>query len=70
MREGIMLTIHDLQVQFNVAGDEDAAVFGRMFADHISRWGQAQETESCRRREMERERSLGDRDAAPGEVDW
>jgi len=65
-----MLTIHDLQVQFNVAGDEDAAVFGRMFADHISRWSQARETESWRRREMERERSLGDRDGVTGEADW
>jgi hypothetical protein len=65
-----MLTIHDLQVRFDVAGEEDAAVFGRMFADHISRWSQARETESRRRREMERERSLGDRDAGSGEVDW
>lgn len=65
-----MLTIHDLQVRFDVAGDDDTAVFSRMFADHISRWSRARDTESDRRREMERERSLGDRDAAPGEVDW
>ena len=64
-----MLTIHDLQVHFDVDGDEDAAVFGRMFADHIRRWSQARETERCRRRDMERERSLGDRDAAAGEVE-
>jgi hypothetical protein len=64
-----MLTIHDLQVRFDVA-DDDAAVFSRMFADHVKRWSQAQEMEHCRRREMERERSLGDRDAASGEVDW
>jgi hypothetical protein len=65
-----MLTIHDLQVRFDVAGDDDAAVFSRMFADHIRRWSDARDMESGRRREMERERSLGDRDAAPGEVDW
>jgi hypothetical protein len=65
-----MLTIHDLQVHFDVAGDDDANVFSRMFADHISRWSQARDMESRRRREMETERSLGDRDAAPGEVDW
>jgi hypothetical protein len=45
-------------------------VFGRMFADHIGRWSQAQEADRCRRRDMERERSLGDRDTASGEVDW
>jgi hypothetical protein len=65
-----MLTIHDLEVRFDVAGDDDAAVFGRLFADHIRRWSQAQEMARGRRREMERERSLGDRDTAPGEVDW
>jgi hypothetical protein len=64
-----MLTIHDLEVRFDVAGD-DEAVFSRMFADHIRRWCQAQDAEQSRRREMERERSLGDRDAGPGEVDW
>lgn len=64
-----MLTIHDLEVRFDVAGD-DAAVFSRMFADHIRRWCQARDAERGRRREMERERSLGDRDAGPGEVDW
>ena len=65
-----MLTINDLQVHFDVDGEGDAAVFGRMFADHIGRWSQARDTEGDRRREMERERSLGDRDVAPGEVDW
>jgi hypothetical protein len=64
-----MLTIHDLEVRFDVAGD-DAAVFGRMFADHIRRWSQARETERGRRREMERERSLGDRQNAAEEADW
>lgn len=65
-----MLTINDLQVHFDVDGEGDAATFGRMFADHIGRWSQAREAERCRRRDMERERSLGDRDTASGEVDW
>ncbi len=64
-----MVTIHDLQVRFDVAG-EDAAVFGRMFAEHIRRWSRAQQAEQGRRREMERERSLGDRDAGGEEGDW
>ena len=41
-----MLTIHDLQVRFDVAGDEDAAVFSRMFAQHMSRWSRAKELEA------------------------
>ena len=65
-----MLTIHDLQVHFDVAGDDDAAVFSRMFADHIRRWSQAREIDRCRRREMERERSLGDRERLPGRESW
>ena len=65
-----MLTISDLQVHFDVEGSGDAAVFGRMFADHIRRWSQARETEHGRRREMERERSLGDRQNAAEEADW
>ena len=64
-----MLTIHDLQVHFDVTGD-DGAVFSRMFAEHIRRWSQAREMDQARRREMERERSLGDREAASGEADW
>ncbi len=64
-----MLTIHDLQVRFDVAGDDDA-VFSRMFAEHIRRWIQAREMDQTRRHEMERERSLGDQDPAAGEVSW
>jgi hypothetical protein len=63
-----MLTIHDLQVHFDVAGDSDAAVFGRMFAEHIKRWNQAQELDRARRRQMECERSLGDQAPDAGEV--
>jgi hypothetical protein len=69
MREPAMLTIHDLQVRFDVAGD-DSAVFSRMFAEHIRRWSQAREMDQTRRRAMERERSLGDREAANEEADW
>jgi hypothetical protein len=64
-----MLTIHDLHVRFDVTGD-DAAVFSRMFAEHIGRWSQAREMDQARRREMERERSLGDRETASAEADW
>jgi hypothetical protein len=65
-----MLTIHDLQVHFDVEGDNDAATFGRMFAEHISCWSRDREMNQARRREMNRERSLGDQEAAAGEVAW
>jgi hypothetical protein len=64
-----MLTIHDLQVRFDVTGD-DSAVFSRMFAEHIRRWSQAREMDQARRRDMDRERSLGDRETADREADW
>jgi hypothetical protein len=62
-----MLTIHHLEVHFDVAGDDDA-VFARLFADHIRRWARQQEAESCRSRQLEQERSVGDDD--PGEQPW
>lgn len=65
-----MLTIHDLQVHFDVAGDGDAATFSRMFAEHICRWSQDREMNQARRLEMDRERSLGDQETAAREVGW
>ena len=65
-----MLTIHDLQVHFDVDGDGDAATFSRMFAEHISRWSRDRETNQARRREMDRERSLGDQEPTVGEMSW
>jgi hypothetical protein len=61
-----MLTIQNLEVRFDVAADDDSAAFGRLFADHIRRWSQAQEAARCRRREVGQERALGDRET-PGE---
>jgi hypothetical protein len=55
-----MLTIHNLDVHFDVEADDDA-VFSRMFAEHIRRWAQRQDEQRCRLKEIERERSLGDR---------
>lgn len=63
-----MLTINDLQVRFDVAGD-DAATFSRLFAEHIARWCQARDMEQARRRQTERQRSLGDQETAE-EAGW
>jgi uncharacterized membrane protein len=52
-----MLTIHNLESQFDVAGDDDA-VFARLFAAHIRRWSQRAEEERCRARDAARERSV------------
>jgi hypothetical protein len=65
-----MLTIHDLQVHFDVTGEGDAATFSRMFAEHISRWSQDRDMNQARRRELDRERSLGDQETAAEEVGW
>jgi hypothetical protein len=53
-----MLTIHNLEVHFDVEGDDDA-VFARMFTDHIRRWARYQDEERSRMRQVERERSVG-----------
>jgi hypothetical protein len=65
-----MLTIQNLEVRFDVAADDDSAAFGRLFADHMRRWSQAQEIARCRRSEVERERTLGDQETPGKEVGW
>ncbi len=56
-----MLTIHNLEVRFDVEADDDAT-FGRLFAEHVRRWSRRFEEERRRLGELERERALGDRD--------
>lgn len=56
----MVTTIHQLEVQFDVEGEGDEAVFTRLFEKHIRRWSQAYEDEQCRRKLSERERALGD----------
>jgi hypothetical protein len=54
------VTIHHLEVQFQVDGD-DQAVFTQLFDRHIRAWSRAQAQECERRKRTEREQSLGDR---------
>ena len=56
-----MLTIQNLEIHFDVEGDDDA-VFTRMFAEHSRRWTRMQDAERCRLRQLERERSIDDAD--------
>ena len=57
-----MLTIHNLEVRFDVDAD-DGDVFSRLFAEHIRQWSRRWEAERCRQEEVAGERALGDRDA-------
>jgi hypothetical protein len=57
------LTIHHLEVRFQVDGD-DHAVFTRLFEKHIRAWSRAHEQECARREQSERDRGYGDRGGA------
>jgi hypothetical protein len=58
------VTIHHLEVQFQVEGDDDQ-VFTRLFQRHIQAWNRAYEQECERRRRSQRERGFGDREVGP-----
>jgi hypothetical protein len=57
------VTIHHLEVRFQVDGDDDA-VFTRLFERHINAWCRAHAQESERQARGNRERSFGDRETA------
>ncbi len=57
-----MLTIHNLEVRFDVEGGNDEAVFARLFERHISAWQRLAGEAEQRRRLSERDRVLHDRD--------
>jgi hypothetical protein len=56
-----MVTIHNLEVQFDVEGEGDDATFARLFEKYIRQWARKQEEAQARARWTERGRSLGDR---------
>lgn len=57
-----MLTIHSLEVRFDVAKGSDEEVFARLFERHIAVW-QRRATESERRRRLsEADRRFTDQD--------
>jgi hypothetical protein len=55
------VTIHNLDVQFDVEAGRDEAVFARLFERHITAWQRLKEEAESRRRLSERDRALGDR---------
>ena len=57
------VTIHNLEVRFDVEGEGDDAVFARLFAEHIKRWKREDEERKRRECRSNAERALGDRRA-------
>lgn len=58
-----MVTIHNLEVRFEVEGGEDEAAFVRLFEKYVRQWQRKQEEARSRDRLSARERSMGDRPA-------
>lgn len=62
-----MLTIHNLEVTFDVEGDGDEATFARLFAKHIRQWSRHNEDMKHQQRLSAGNRALGDRATGEGE---
>jgi hypothetical protein len=59
-----MLTIHTLEVRFDVDSDDDAE-FSRLFAEHITRWSRLQDEAQAARRAADAERTIGNKSGEP-----
>jgi hypothetical protein len=55
-----MITIEHLEVQFDVAGDDDEAVFARYFSRYIHQWSRAEQQQQELRDRLRRDQCLGD----------
>ena len=60
-----MITIHNLEVQFEVEGDDNQR-FALLFKEYIRKWSAEAETQKAREARLTRERSLGDRQGEGG----
>jgi hypothetical protein len=56
-----MVTIHNLEVSFEVEGEGDEAVFAKLFDKYIKRWSRLEAEMKSRQRRLEGERALVDR---------
>lgn len=54
-----MITIHNLEVRFDVEGEGEEAAFARLFEKYINRWSRLEKEAAARRRLFESERSFG-----------
>ena len=55
-----MITIQNLDIRFDVEGDEDRQVFAKLFNEFINKWSRQAEEQQQREIEAKRERSLSD----------
>lgn len=56
-----MVTINQLDVQMDVEGEGDEAVFSRLFEKHINRWHRLERERKFLQNLNESQRSVGDR---------
>jgi hypothetical protein len=61
MPGGAMVTIHNLEVSFEVEGEGDEAAFARLFDKYIKRWSRLEAEMKTRQCRLEAERALIDR---------
>jgi len=61
-----MVTIHNLEVRFEVEGEGDEAVFSKLFRKYIKEWHRLAEEAKVRQRRADEYRSLGDRPEQDG----
>ena len=54
-----MITIQNLEVRFDVEGDDDRETFARLFREYIRQWSAEAEQERIRESELSRERTIG-----------
>jgi hypothetical protein len=55
-----MITIEHLEVQFDVAGDDDEAVFARYFSRYINQWARAEQQQMALKERLREDQQLGD----------
>lgn len=56
-----MITIQNLEVRFDVEGDDDRQQFARLFNEFIRQWAERANDDQRREQAAADERSLGDR---------
>lgn len=55
-----MITIHNLEVRFDVEGDDDREAFAKLFNEFVQQWSRQAEEQKQREMQAERERSFSD----------
>jgi hypothetical protein len=63
-----MITIHNLEVSFDIEGEGDEAVFARLFEKYIKRWNRLEAEMKARQCRLEADRALINRSRREYEV--